>query len=73
MTREYYDQALAALEDAHKACFRHPDRPLLGMSYGPFSGVNTALGIVAQLEESLAEANEEIAFLKEELRKRLNG
>lgn len=48
--RPYYDRAHKALEAAHQACFKHPDRDVLGMSRGPFSGVNEALGIVAQLE-----------------------
>jgi hypothetical protein len=49
--RPYYDRAFAALEAAHKACFDHPERDILGMSHGPFSGVNEALGIVAELED----------------------
>jgi len=46
-----YDKALAALKGAHEACFQDKQRPLLGMSYGPFSGVNKALSIVATLED----------------------
>lgn len=46
-----YDRALDALRAAHKACFEHEGRDVLGMSHGPFSGVNVALGIVAQLED----------------------
>lgn len=49
--RPYYDRALNALNAAHTACFKHPERDVLGMSHGPFSGVNEALGIVALLEE----------------------
>jgi len=49
--RALYKKALDALNEAHKACFNHPDRPLLGMSHGPFSGVNVALGIIARLED----------------------
>lgn len=49
--RPYFDKARASLDEAHKACFNHPDRDVLGMSYGPFSGVNQALGIIAELEE----------------------
>lgn len=45
-----YDRALKALQAAHDACFKHPERPILGMSHGPFSGVNEALEIVALLE-----------------------
>lgn len=39
--RPMYDRAWKALEAAHEACFRHPDRDTLGMSHGPFSGVNS--------------------------------
>ncbi len=46
-----YTKALAALSAAHQACFDHPDRDVLGMSHGPFSGVNEALGIISLLEE----------------------
>jgi hypothetical protein len=49
--RELYQRASAALDAAHKACFEHPDRGPTGMSHGAFSGVNVALGIVAQLED----------------------
>jgi hypothetical protein len=49
--RPYYERAAKALEAAHKACFNSPDRGVVGMSSGPFSGVNEALGIVALLEE----------------------
>lgn len=55
--RPFYDRASKALQAAHDACFKHPDRGVLGMSHGPFSGVNEALAIVAQLER-------ENAFLK---------
>jgi hypothetical protein len=48
--RPHYDQALEALQAAHVACLNHPDRDVLGMSHGPFSGVNVALGIIAKLE-----------------------
>jgi hypothetical protein len=48
--RPYYARALKALQAAHDACFNHPDRDLLGMSSGPFSGVNEALKIVDELE-----------------------
>lgn len=46
-----YNAAYDALKSAHEACFNHPERPLLGMSHGPFSGVNVALEIVAELED----------------------
>jgi hypothetical protein len=49
--RPYYERALEALKSAHEACFSHPDRDALGMSHGPFSGVNEALGIVSLLED----------------------
>lgn len=39
--RPYYNRALRA------------DRPVLGMSHGPFSGVNEVLGIVSELETRL--------------------
>jgi hypothetical protein len=48
--RPHYDRALKALQAAHDACFNHPERGALGMSHGPFSGVNEALGIIAELE-----------------------
>jgi hypothetical protein len=63
MNRPYYEQARVALEEAHKACFSHPERPVLGMSHGPFSGVNVALGAVASLEEQLEEARRDNAIL----------
>lgn len=50
-----YDKASAALDEAHKACLKHPERDVLGMSSGPFSGVNVALGIVHNLEKFNAE------------------
>jgi hypothetical protein len=40
--RPQYDKAWEALKDAHAACFNHPDRGPIGMSHGPFSGVNVA-------------------------------
>lgn len=53
MTQErlYYNQILKALQQAFDACYNHPGRDVLGMSHGPFSGVNVALGIVADLEK----------------------
>jgi hypothetical protein len=35
----------------HDSCLKHPERDVLGMSHGPFSAVNEALGIIAQLED----------------------
>lgn len=58
--RPYYDRAKTALEAAHKACYDHPNRGPIGMSHGPFSGVNEALGIVATLEEALGKAQAEM-------------
>lgn len=46
-----YNEAREALKAAHEACFAHPDRGPIGMSAGPFSGVNVALGIIAELED----------------------
>ena len=45
-----YAKALEALQAAHDACFRDKSRDVLGMSHGPFSGVNVALGIIVRLE-----------------------
>jgi len=50
---ELAERARAALQAAHLACFQHPDRGPVGMSRGPFSGVNEVLGVVAQLLASL--------------------
>jgi hypothetical protein len=46
-----YDKAWTALQAAHDVCFKHPDRDVLGMSNGPFSGVNEVLGIISLLED----------------------
>lgn len=55
MDRPNYNKASKALQEAFDACYNHPDRDILGMSHGPFSGVNVALGIIASLEkENLA-------------------
>ena len=48
---KYYDKALSLLQAAHDACFKSEDRDVLGMSHGPFSGVNEVLGIIKLLEE----------------------
>lgn len=63
--RPLYEEASKALDEAHKACFKHPDRDVLGMSRGPFSGVNVALGIIAKLEQ-------EVLFLRMENKKLKN-
>lgn len=65
--RPYYDKALKALKTAREACFKHPDRDLLGMSHGPFSGVNEALGIVSQLETVLFWQNKELLKLRKQI------
>lgn len=63
--RPCYERALLALTEAHAALYRANSRlvaltnagikglegDVLGMSSGPFSGVNEVLGIVARLEE----------------------
>ena len=49
------DEVSVLLHAAHKACFEAPDRDVLGMSYGPFSGVNKTLGIVMVMEDRIAE------------------
>ena len=49
-----YDQALDWLRAAHQACFKAPDRDVLGMSSGPFSGVNATLGLVMEMENRIA-------------------
>lgn len=54
LERPFYNRASAVLDAAHKACFNHPDRGVIGMSHGPFSGVNEALGIVSELETALS-------------------
>lgn len=47
-----YDKVLAALTAAHEACFKANSAPL-GMTHGPFSGVNRTLGAVNQMELAL--------------------
>ena len=64
--RPLYRRASEALDAAHKACFNHPGRDVLGMSHGPFSGVNVALGIVSGLEH-------ENAVLRTRLRAAVNS
>ncbi len=49
---ELVAKARDALDAAHKACFNHPDRGPIGMSHGPFSGVNFALGVLATAGEA---------------------
>lgn len=64
--RARYKEARAALEAAHQACFKHPERDVLGMSHGPFSGVNQALDIIAELEEKNWRLRDLIEKLHEE-------
>lgn len=45
-----YRLALEALQAAHDACFKDQTRDVLGMSHGPFSGVNRVLGLVSEME-----------------------
>ena len=52
------------LNAAHKACFDHPNRDALGMSHGPFSGVNHVLGVLATLEDDLWDKDAELSKLK---------
>jgi hypothetical protein len=52
MSQSYYDRALKALQDAHDVCFEKHDS-VLGMSFGPFSGINETLGIVKCLEQEV--------------------
>ena len=46
-----YLKAKEALDEAYLACYNHKERDVLGMSHGPFSGVNVALSIIKQLED----------------------
>ncbi len=65
--RPMYNAACRALKSAHEACFKHPDRGALGMSYGPFSGVNEALRIVDQLERRVKELERLVKNLEADL------
>lgn len=49
--QDVYNYAKGRLEAAHKACFENEKRPVLGMSHGPFSGVNDVLALVKLLAE----------------------
>lgn len=59
LNRPYYNKALKALQAAHDACLRNKT-DVLGMSNGPFSGVNEALGIVDFLEKEVEDLKEQI-------------
>lgn len=59
-----YWRAYDALKAAHEACFEHPSRDVLGMSHGPFSGVNEVLGIVDQLEAETKALRSELMKLR---------
>lgn len=67
MSRPLYERAKNALEAAYQACYKHPDRDILGMSHGPFSGVNEALGIVTTLEEDNKKLKQRISQLEQQL------
>lgn len=71
--RYYYRLAREALDAAHMACFRHPERGPIGMSHGPFSGVNVALGIVATLESHIASLSARNSDLRRELDDTINA
>ena len=61
-----------ALEALQQACFGHPGRDVLGMSHGPFSGVNVALGIIDYLERDNARLRAVNADMYQALRLTLN-
>lgn len=65
--RPIYDRVWKALESAHAACFNHPDRDVLGMSSGPFSGVNETLGVVATLEDDNQRLAADLAAVRAEI------
>jgi hypothetical protein len=68
MPSENYEKALSALQSAHNACFNHPDRSVLGMSVGPFSGVNVALGVITKLELEITELKLMLFEYKEQIK-----
>lgn len=51
------------LQAAHDACFKAPHRDILGMSSGPFSGVNEVLGLIAGMDGKLAAQSAQIVSL----------
>ena len=59
-----FEIASKALQAAHDACYKHPERDVLGMSHGAFSGVNKALGIISLLEHENKELKAENQRLK---------
>lgn len=63
--------ARQALYAAHEACRRANDDvgDVIGLSHGPFSGVNVALGMLATLEAE----NTKLRLENEALRQRLAG
>ena len=67
--RPFYNRALKALQTAHDACFNADGRDVLGMSSGPFSGVNEALGIITLLERD----HQELQEIRKIIRKYENG
>lgn len=56
-------RARELLQAAHDACFKALDRDILGMSSGPFSGVNEVLGLIAEMDSTLAAQAAQIASL----------
>jgi len=64
--RPRYNRALSLLETAHQACFKSPDRDVLGMSQGPFSDVNEVLGMFAVIEQDFKCAAARITKLEAE-------
>ena len=60
---EYAQQARELMQAAHDACFKAKDRDVLGMSSGPFSGVNQVLGLIAMMDAKIAQQEIQIATL----------
>lgn len=58
---EAAQRARVLLQAAHDACFKAPDRDILGMSHGPFSGVNEVLGLIAEMDEQIGRADVRLA------------
>lgn len=69
-----YIQCSKALDEAHKACFKNNDS-VLGMSHGPFSGVNFVLGKIFLMENFILRSKPESLLLSDEefLEKRLKS
>jgi hypothetical protein len=56
-------RARLLLQDAHAACFK-ANTAVLGMSNGPFSGVNEVLGIIAEMDDEIQLQRERIKQLE---------